>query len=142
MVLLLLMENNNYLNHANHNKEVCKYLDNNTGYNDWIVTTAFYSSIYYCDYKIFPFSLNNQQTGGKDVYNSLDDYYRFFKRTNNKSKHFCRYRLVFLYLNNISRDFKKLWDLSYYSRYLDYKIDKELSKQAVDILENIKKKCT
>ncbi len=143
MALLLLMgKNNYYLNHANHNKEVCEYIDKKAGYNDWVITTAFYSAIYYCDYKIFPLVLNNTATQKEETYNTIDEYYRVYKKTNiNKSKHFCRSRLVYIYLNKISSDFDKLWDLSQNARYMNYKIDKELSTGAIRDLEKIKKQC-
>ncbi len=71
--LSIMKKNNSLLNHANHNAEVCEYLYKNTEYYDWIVTIAFYSSIYYCDYKIFPFEINIE--GKKYTFSNLEAYH-------------------------------------------------------------------
>lgn len=40
--------------HGIHNKDACDSLISGNKYHDWIVTTAFYSSIHLIDTKLFP----------------------------------------------------------------------------------------
>lgn len=47
--------------HGEHNKCACDELIKGKKYFDWIVTTAFYSSIHYIDSKIFPY-IHNKKT--------------------------------------------------------------------------------
>lgn len=51
------------LNHAKHNYEVCFFLYEKTKYNDWIITTAYYSAIHFVYYKLFPNKYEDPLTG-------------------------------------------------------------------------------
>ncbi len=41
---------------ANHNLETCRYLLKGNSFHDWVLTTAFYSSIHFLDDILFPYS--------------------------------------------------------------------------------------
>ncbi len=141
-VSIMKKKDNSFLNHANHNAEVCEHLYKKTEYHDWIVTTAFYSSIYYCDYKIFPFETIIE--GKNYTFTNLDNYHQFYNilhRQDKISKHLLRSILVKEKIEVISSNFNKLWNLSKTARYYNYDVDKDFSKLAFDVLERIKKEC-
>ena len=61
------------LDHAKHNEEACRELLRTGKFNDWVITTAYYSAIYYVTYELFP---AQYEVGGKAL-NCLNfqDYY-------------------------------------------------------------------
>lgn len=124
MATSLSISKNNILDHASHNKKVCEYLSRNPDYNDWVITTAFYSALHFVDFKIFPlkFKLNGNE------YNFLifDDYYDFYaKKINIKgiSRHKARLDLVENKLIKIAPHYGKLLSLCTKARYVNYKFD-------------------
>jgi hypothetical protein len=76
--------------HAIHNEEVCDFLLSSNKFNDWVVTTAFYSALHFVQHEIFPI------TEGGQVYTDLNEYYgKVLKKKNqNFTKHFATIQLV------------------------------------------------
>lgn len=124
--------------HAIHNESTCNLLYKNGGFNDWVVTTAYYSSIHFVYHRLFPLQK------GKILYQNFDEYYtRFCSQVNynRKCKHTETVKLVYNELRNIGSDFKGLKDLCHTARYNDYNISIDLTNKAVKRLHNIKKVC-
>jgi hypothetical protein len=48
------------IDHAEHNANVCELLLKEGNFSDWVVTTAYYSAIYYIDAKLFPLTIGNE----------------------------------------------------------------------------------
>ncbi len=135
------MSKNESLNHANHNKEVCEYLNKDTKYGDWIITTAFYSALHFIDHKVFPLELPITK-GSKVNFVSFESYYNFCKKNKDISKHKARTELVEKLLPQISHHYNKLGDLCHHARYVDYKYDYEIAKDAKEsCLVEIEKNC-
>lgn len=120
--------------HGAHNKDACDALIAGNKYFDWIVTTAFYSSIHYIDQKLFPYNLN-----GKWVY-SIDAACRSLRM----SKHQCREQIVNNTFQEISVQFKFLLTTCSTARYINYDIPPakaQLARKYLDfIVEECKKK--
>ncbi|HCA42575.1 MAG TPA: hypothetical protein DEP28_04900, partial [Bacteroidetes bacterium] len=58
------------LDHAEHNEKACQLLFKTNEFNDWVVTTAFYSSLHSVSFKLFPL------TNDENKYESLSTYYK------------------------------------------------------------------
>ena len=52
--------------HAKHNEDACHYLNQSGKYNDWVITTAFYSAMHYVQYELF-----SMEVGDKAYDNSI-----------------------------------------------------------------------
>ena len=72
------------LGQARHNEKLCLFLDDNSEYPDWVVTTSYYSAIHYV-YQLFPLKII---IGGKTK--SFENFYRYYshiRRDKQISKH-------------------------------------------------------
>jgi hypothetical protein len=110
------------LNHARHNKSVSEHLYNSgSDFGDWVITTAYYSAIYFVSHLLFP---NQYEINGKvKRYDSFEDYYREFRRLNQGvelNPHKIRLQLVEEYIPEIYVPYKTLKDECWTSRYVDY----------------------
>ena len=135
-----MTKNNDRLNHALHNESVCDYLEIKVEFADWIITTAFYSSLQFVSYKIFPFEVPSIE-GKKTKIDSIDDYYRYNNR-NKLSKHELLADLVEKHCPKISPDYDWLLSMSMNARYLSYQQDREIANRAKTLMKAIKKFCT
>ena len=117
--------------HGEHNKEACDSLITGNKYFDWIVTTAFYSSIHFIDNKIFPYKHD-----GKWL-RSTDEARRAF----NNSKHRTREIIVNDAFPEISVQFSFLLSTCGTARYVNYKISPEKAKLAREYLNFIIEEC-
>lgn len=52
-----MIKNRDKFSHALHNEAVCNYLELKFEFANWIITTAFYASLQFVSYKIFPFEV-------------------------------------------------------------------------------------
>lgn len=131
------MNKANSLEHALHNEKACNYLDKKKEFTDWVITTAFYSSLHFVNYKIFPFKEGNIE------YTSLDIYHSSVMTAGRKiSKHGLLCELVRKRLVNIAPDYRHLKDISNTARYVDYKHHRYVSNYAKTCLKNIKESCS
>lgn len=130
-------------NHGLHNFEICEHLvEQKPGkFNDWIITTAFYSSIHYIYSELFPGKYDVEGTPGKD-YKTFESLYADYRRSNNISKHDFTEHSVNEYLDTIQYDFKFLKDSCHTARYSNYKVDNEKASDAMESLLRIKSLCT
>lgn len=92
-----------FLNHAKHNRDVCKYLNKSGSvFGDWVITTAYYSAIYFIIHELFP---NQYEINGRPRrYSNFEEYYRDYKLLNKGvvlNQHKARLQLVEDYLPEI-----------------------------------------
>lgn len=126
------------LEHALHNERVCRYLDKKANFTDWVITTAFYSSMHFLDHKILPFELT--YSGGKTTIRNIGDYKRVKGLYNlNKHKAFCQ--IVEEQAPSVSIEYNELKDICWTARYVDYKYDRAISNKAKESLRKIKDYC-
>jgi hypothetical protein len=135
-----MQKNRERLQHALHNEQVCDYLVLKVEFADWVITTAFYASLQFVSYKVFPFELPSID-GKKTKIESLDDYYRY-NLGRNASKHQLLADLVEKYCNSISPEYDWLLSMSMNSRYSNYQQDNLVSQKAVNLMKKIKLYCT
>jgi hypothetical protein len=121
--------------HALHNEAACDFLLNSKQFNDWVVTTAFYSAIHFVHNEIFPL-----KEDGK-VYQSFDSYFSLImKKKNSKlTKHTATIQLVKLYLSKSVPHYRWLFSACMNARYSNYVVSNTKAKVARDHLSNLKK---
>jgi hypothetical protein len=134
-----MKNNNETLNHALHNEQVCDYLELRHEFSDWVITTAFYTALQFVSYKIFPLEVSI--TGGKRTkIDNLDQYYNY--QSNRKlSKHNLLADLVNKHCKSISEDYEWLLSMSMNARYVNYSYDRELALKSVSLVKKVKKFC-
>lgn len=133
----------NFLRHAKHNKSVCEFLHHsNPDFGDWVITTAYYSAIYFVSHELFPnqYDIN----GTVKRYENFEEYYREFKRQNSGvelNPHKIRLQLVEEYIPEIYVEYKTLKDECWTSRYVNYIFDPREVDTCKDCLQEIENIC-
>ena len=120
--------------HAKHNENACHYLNQSGKYNDWVITTAFYSALHYVQYELFPMEVGN------NLFDSFNSYHRslFDYIDDRPSKHYVTIELVHTKLPNCSKFYRWLHNECITARYSNYKVPCEKSNMAIKYLNNIK----
>lgn len=120
--------------HAVHNEAACDFLLNSKQFNDWVITTAFYSAIHFVHSEIFPL-----EEDGK-VYKGFDSYFSLImKRKNNKlTKHTATIQLVKIHLNKSASHYRWLFDACMNARYSNYVVSNTKARIARDHLTSLK----
>lgn len=133
------MSKSKYLLHAEHNKKTCDYLNDKGEFNDWVVTTAFYASMYYLYDRIFPYTYTFPD-GKKIVYDDFNRLYNQFS-ANNQNKHGYFRQFIETNFDQISVSYSHLMDLCWNARYVDYDLEAIEAKIARKRLKEIIKYC-
>lgn len=131
------MPNNKSLQHAKHNEEVCNHLFIVPSYTDWVITTAFYSSLHYVSYKIFPLTVT---VGGSTVTHQTFDSY-VAGTPNSAKKHKVLSELVQQHCPIALSRYNQLKDLSWTARYKEYRQTTGLAALAKQRMEEIRDIC-
>ena len=123
--------------HGEHNEELCEKIQNLTGYDDWVITTAFYACIHFVEHKLFPL------TEGSATYQTFDKYYHDTVRTQGKhiDKHSTKHQLVKANLPAIANNYKRLMDNCFKARYRNYRMGHVLSEIALKDMKAVKAEC-
>jgi len=121
-------------NHAVHNEAACDYLLKSGEFNDWVVTTAFYSAMHYLQYELFPKTINGIK------YLDFETYYD--KEVKHKkigiNKHAAMSLLVSEHLLSAAPFYRQLLDSCWNARYKDYQISYIIAQKARENLTNLK----
>ena len=121
--------------HAEHNEKACLLLEKNGNFDDWVITTAFYSALHYVQYELFPL------VRGAKTFPDFENYYASISFQNRKSKHKETIDLVQLEIQAVGSMYRWLHDASRTARYKNYFVSKEKSERAVSNLQKIKNAC-
>ncbi|MBK7683661.1 MAG: hypothetical protein IPJ26_14860 [Bacteroidetes bacterium] len=127
------------LTHACHNHDACLELDKLLEYNDWVITTAFYSALHYVDHSLFPDQFEIK--GKESRCTCFEEYISKKSKGAFVSPHALRLDLVFLKLEDIGSSYKTLFDLCKTARYKNFKMSIEDKNIALYELKNIKEFC-
>jgi hypothetical protein len=115
------------------NKSLSEMLLEGKVYYDWVVTTAFYSSIHFVEDFVFPTTI-----GGREC-NDISDAKSLYKM---EGRHAARERLVFDKINSaIGARYKWLDDQSRNARYKTYKLQPAEALKAQEYLNYIHTHC-
>lgn len=119
--------------HALHNEELCNFLLSTKKYNDWVVTTAFYSALNFVKHQIFPLD-----TKGKGKFETFEDWYKAHGK--DKDKHEA---LSYLVSTNTDggRAYKWLLDACKNARYINYDLNEDFAIKSKKMLDAVKSHC-
>lgn len=133
-----VMGNSNNLQQARHNEQTCEYLQQDPRFKDWIVTTAFYSTIYYIRHKIIPYTVAGSEN--EIVYQNFEELYQNFKREH-QSRHQFTVEWVSRNHREVAAEFRFLFDSCNSARYINYVVTKTVMDDCVKALSKIKEYC-
>lgn len=123
--------------HSQHNEEVCDLLLANGKFNDWVITSAFYSAMHLVLHQIFPAKID-----GKD-YADFESYYNLaFPRLKRPSKHTVIKKIVQEKLRGASPLYHSLFTNCHSARYNDYQVSVALAQKAKKDLGILKGYCS
>ena len=118
--------------HAEHNEQLCDFLIADGNYRDWIITTAFYSSLHYVQNEIFPLTV------GEDTYPNFNTYFNLVLKPKSQSKHSGTKDLVKTHITPAFSQYRWLFDACMNARYSNYAISKQKALQAKSNLKALK----
>ena len=118
--------------HGQRNQRLAIELHEGKVYYDWVVTTAFYSSIHFVEEKIFPCEVRGIQC--KNIADARKAY-------GMAGRHATRERLVWSHCPQVAAQYKWLDDKSRYARYTTYKVTVAEAEKALQYLKAIRGEC-
>lgn len=121
--------------HAEHNQSLCDHLIKTRGFNDWVVTTAFYSAHHFIQHKLFPLLVEEKE------YKNFIQYYNKNQRNLGVSKHEGLILITEEFFPLISAEYRWLHDVCHTARYKDYNVNDFISVIARKRLQDIKNAC-
>lgn len=126
--------------HAEHNKKACEFLKDSKLFNDWVITTAYYSALHFMQSELFPGTYENPRNGKMKSYDNFDKYHR---DSTDISKHGLLLQLV---EENVDTDevidgFTSLKELCWTARYSNYTFSEEIANECFENLERIAEYC-
>lgn len=121
-------------NHAIHNEKACDFLLSSGEFNDWVITTAFYSALHYVCNELFPLEHQNI------TFENFERYYRenFNNTGKTQSKHSVIISLVSAALPSCNMFYRSLYDQCMTARYSNYVVSDKLALKAKRDLDNLK----
>jgi len=127
-------------NHAKHNKNACEFIKDSGQFNDWVITTAFYSALHFMQSYLFPGAFENPINGNIKKYQTFDQYYR---DTDGSTKHGILLQLVEEHVddNDVIDAFTSLKELCWTARYTNYCHSNDIAQECYDGLELIAEYC-
>jgi hypothetical protein len=112
------MGNSRNLEHAEHNEKVYRYLCKEPEFCDWIITTAFYSAIYYIRHWMFPLEVT-LKNGNTHKFSDFESLFNSFKK-DGEGRHGFQLNWVRDHYGAISKNYRRLYELSNEARYINY----------------------
>lgn len=120
---------------ALHNEDACNFLFKSKKYNDWVVTTAFYSALHFVQHEIFPLIENGK------TFTDIESYFSYCKPSKIKgyNKHSLTMDLVKNHIPPAYSHYKRLFDSCMNARYVNYLVSFPKAKISKEDLADIKK---
>ncbi len=128
--------------HAEHNYDACAELQNLKEYDDWVVTTAFYSSIKFIEHSLFPGEFICPYENRIKEFDTFPQYINANRKLNKANPHRILENLISTYIEedaNVYNSYKDLKDACFKARYINYRVGKQRVKMCLEALELIKK---
>lgn len=124
------------LEHARHNKSASELLAD-SGYDDWVVTTCFYSAVHFVRYALFP-RFEKLRDGTDAEFETFDAYRAHFR---SGQPHDVLVTLVFKNLPDIYKDYLWLKQACWNARYKGYRVQTQTANEARRRLGRIEAAC-
>jgi hypothetical protein len=127
--------------HALHNEKVCHHLAESNEYNDWVVTTAFYSALHWIEHHLFPYTL--EEDGAMQKFDDINEYSLWLTQEYGirSGKHMLRLEMVRERCPAIRATYESLYDNCMSARYRDYRVSQKLVAKALKCLSEIHAFC-
>ena len=130
------------LEHANHNFSAFSKIKELNEFDDWVVTTAFYSALKYMESDLFPGTYMHPVKQVEDSFETFDNYKKSHASIMRKNAHALLLDLIEeVYMENngeLVMSYQDLKDNCWNARYMDYKVDKDIVELCVEAIETIK----
>lgn len=129
------------LSHAKHNKKACQHLLGVKQFNDWVITTAFYSALHFMHSVLFPDSYEYNTNGDLKKFNSFETFYSALNTR--KSKHRVLLDMVEEHIadEKVIDAFTTLKELCWTARYSNYQQSGAVANESYNNLELIEEYC-
>ena len=137
--------NSNPFTHATHNYQVCYKINDIEDCRDWVITTAFYSSMKFMEDNLFPKDYEHPRKHKIfENYKSFPEYIRAYGGLDGSNKHRIMSDLIENNITdyNVIDSYKDLKDACHTARYICYKVGDDRLKQSLEALEVIKNFCS
>jgi hypothetical protein len=132
--------------HASHNLKAHNFIKDSGSFEDWQITTAFYSALKFFEGCLFPSTYlhpNKEDKKEKKDFNTYNEYKQIFIRFCQGTPHDAMKRFVkYNTTEEIWSSYNDLYDLCHNSRYKNYQIENEELEIALNSLDNIRLYCT
>ncbi|MES2387731.1 MAG: hypothetical protein V4543_06995 [Bacteroidota bacterium] len=118
--------------HALHNEELYDFLLSTKKYNDWVITTAFYSALHFVQHELFP------RTEEGNTYADFNEYYGKILKRMGYNKHSGTIYLVRRHLPACSSVYRRLYDRCMDARYKEYHVTESTAVETRRDLSTLK----
>jgi len=123
-------------NQSSHNEKVCDLLNASGGFEDWVITTAFYSALHLVRENKFPIKVKTKE--GNEIEITNLEHYVNWHGLKSKNKHTVLKGLAKSISAKCGRNYNRLHDFSQTSRYHGYALSKTKAEEARRLLREIK----
>lgn len=130
--------------HADHNYKAYTKLKELNEFNDWVVTTSFYSSIKYLEHKLFPGEFICPVEGNMKKFHDFPQYVNACKSVRRfTNPHKLLDDAIYRYIDDsvIYNSYIDLKNACYTARYINYRVGNERVKMCEEAIETIKDFC-
>lgn len=128
------------LDHAEHNYKLHLELIENSNYDDWAITTGFYSGIKFLQSALFPSDYLCPADRCMKRFNSFSDYITANRSLNQANAHRILENIVETYVEDeeVRNSYKDLKNVCFFARYINYNVGKQRLGLATEALNIIK----
>lgn len=128
------------LDHAEHNYKLHNQLLKDGDFDDWAITTGFYSGIKFLQSALFPSEYICPSDRTLKKFNTFADYIKANRTLNQANAHRILENVVENYVDNddVKNSYKDLKGVCHFARYINYNVGKQRLQVATDALAIIK----
>lgn len=128
------------LDHAVHNYTLHTELLKDGNYDDWAITTGFYSGIKYLQSALFPSEYLCPSDRKLKKFKDFSEYIRANRSLNQANAHRILENVVETYVDDedVKNSYKDLKSVCHFARYINYNVGKQRLAVATDALKVIK----
>lgn len=128
------------LDHAEHNYKLHNELIANGNFDDWAITTGFYSGIKFLQSALFPSDYLCPSDRVMKRFDTFADYIKANRTLNQANAHRILENIVETYVEeeDVRNSYKDLKGVCFFARYINYNVGKQRLNTATEALTIIK----
>lgn len=128
------------LDHAEHNLKLHTQLIADGNFDDWAITTGFYSGIKFLQSALFPSDYICPSDRTWKRFETFADYIKANRTLNQANAHRILENVVETYVedDNVKNSYKDLKGVCHFARYINYNVGKQRLKVATEALTILK----